>query len=66
MISVQNENIAVCKLLIENGALSSINTPNNVYLIISNVQYIHICKTDKMLLCLLMFLMVHIREDTQF
>jgi hypothetical protein len=28
--SVQSGNIEMCKLLIDNGALSSINTPNNV------------------------------------
>jgi hypothetical protein len=30
MISVANENVEMCKLLIDNGASSSINTPNNV------------------------------------
>ncbi len=29
-ISVQNGNMEMCKLLIDNGALSSINTPNKV------------------------------------
>jgi hypothetical protein len=30
MWSVAEENVDMCKLLIDNGALSSINTPNNV------------------------------------
>jgi hypothetical protein len=30
MISVENENLEMCKLLLENGALPSINTPDNV------------------------------------
>ncbi len=30
MISVQNGNFEMCKMLIDNGAMSSINTPNNV------------------------------------
>ncbi len=33
MISVQNGNMEMCKLLIDNGALPSINTPNNVNII---------------------------------
>ncbi len=30
MRSVQNGNVEMCKLLIANGALSNINTPDNV------------------------------------
>jgi hypothetical protein len=30
MWSVNEENIEMCKLLVDNGALPSINTPNNV------------------------------------
>jgi hypothetical protein len=30
MISAKNGNVEMCKLLIDNGALSSINTANNV------------------------------------
>jgi hypothetical protein len=30
MISIMNENVEMCKLLIDNGALPSINTPDNV------------------------------------
>ncbi len=30
MMSAENGNVKICKLLIDNGALPSINTPNNV------------------------------------
>jgi hypothetical protein len=33
MMSVKYEYMEICKLLIENGALPSINTPNNVNII---------------------------------
>ncbi len=50
MISVNNRNVEMCKLLVDNGALPSINTSNNVniksYVIIENcsclVNYISI------------------------
>jgi hypothetical protein len=34
MMSVHYENMEMCKLLIDNGALPSINTPNNVNILI--------------------------------
>jgi hypothetical protein len=37
MLSVQNGNVEMFKLLIDNGALPSINTPNNVQ------SYVNIC-----------------------
>jgi hypothetical protein len=30
MMSVKNGDFEICKLLIDNGALPSVNTPNNV------------------------------------
>jgi hypothetical protein len=40
MMSVLNRNMEMCKLLIDNGAVSSINTTNKVN-IKSYVDYIH-------------------------
>jgi hypothetical protein len=38
MMSVVNGHVEMCKLLIDNGALASINTPDNV-----NNQSMYIC-----------------------
>ncbi len=47
MISAKNGNIEMCKLLIDNGALPSINTPNNVNDFVNIYMYIigngHMC-----------------------
>jgi hypothetical protein len=37
MISVQNGNLEMLKLLIDNGALPSINTPDNVNIWLYNI-----------------------------
>jgi hypothetical protein len=44
MMSVEKGNVEMCKLLIDNGALPSINTPNNVQ------SYVNMCVHVYMLL----------------
>jgi hypothetical protein len=42
MISVKNNNFKMCKMLIDNGAFPSINTPNNVNIIYVNMYLLYI------------------------
>jgi hypothetical protein len=42
MISVENNNFEMCNLLIDNGALGSINTPNNVNIIYVNMYLLYV------------------------
>jgi hypothetical protein len=43
MRSVMDGNVEMCKLLIDNGALSSINTPDNVNISDVIKSYVNIC-----------------------
>jgi hypothetical protein len=57
MINVKNENMEMCKLLINNGASASINTPDkvNIFVYMYMIRVYHICilKSYKCILCIM-------------
>jgi hypothetical protein len=56
MISVQNGNVEMCKLLIDNDALPSINTPNNVNIGYNKKSYDNLYIIISIILCYMLYI----------